>query len=194
MADPKPKYVRLTRPEIDSVISAFEYPLAEAAAQAYKDAIVEPGKAIYEAAFPEEVRKAFKVLSKHNLTKGRTQIYVNSSTGSAVHVDLGGTYQIVDLDYHNRPVVSKELISAVESHEKAKDAALEAIQKAKDSLRSAARACRTRYEFGQVWPQLTELMGADWVTAQIDGTPSSLPVVINLDAATALAATIKKAA
>lgn len=194
MADPKPKYARLTRAEIDSVIRAFEQPLVEAVYQAYKAAIVGPGKALYEAAFPEEVRKAFKVLSKHNLTKGRSQLYVSSSNGSSTHVDLGGTYQIVDLDYNNRPVVSKELIAAVESHDKAKDLAIEAISNAKNSIRSAALACKTRYEFGQVWPQLTELMGADWVTAQIDGTPSSLPVVINLDAATALAATIKKAA
>lgn len=193
MAEAKPKYVRLTSAERESVIHAFKEPLLEAAQKTRNEASLAPGQAVYEAAIPEEVRKVLPMLQKHGYTTGITTLYVHSTAGHSNRVELGKTYQNLYSSGHEK-LVSRELVAACEEVQRVYSLRENEISKLAAGIDSAARACKTRYEFGQVWPALYDLMGKDWVEAEIDQGPRSLPVVVDLEGATAAVAQIKKAA
>jgi len=190
---PKPKFVKLTRAELDSVIAAFKQPLLAAAAKVRDEARIAPGKAVYEAAIHEDVRKVLPLLQKHGYTVGITTLYVHSTGGGSGRIELGKVYQNLYRSGHER-TIPKELVAASEEVERIYSAKASDIEKAAQSVRSAGLAVKTRFEFGQVWPELVDLMGLKWAVAEIDALPSSLPVVVNLDDASNLVRTLPKAA
>lgn len=186
------KYVRLNKAERDSIATKFKEPLYAAALAKKVAGEIPTGRAVYEAAFPAEVRAVLPVLEKHGFTVGLCNLYVsNEQEYGGQRIQFGGkTYP--GLSTHITRQVPKPILAAAEEVQRVYSAEIREIDKLTAGVYAASLAMKTRFEFGQAWSALYTVMGKDWVEARADVPPGNLPVVVNLEGATAALLALKE--